>query len=179
MRLLCSPKNAVLSASPTEARWFARILRALIDHYRIPPDELDAQTANAWYSTRGCATARMSANDTREWLQNLRQFRSARLPLLERCESRLRSPQPGRSASLPLTRAEASELVTALNDHRLALAAQHDIGETEMGSSLEQWLDLPRPKHQALADIHLLAHLVEQLLHCIAPEAADWPRAAT
>ena len=177
MRILRTKDQVVLTASAAEAGGLGRILHTLIDLYRIPPDELDAKASDVWYSTRGCATAKMSAEETREWIHHLQEFRGARLQVLERCEAHLRTMRPDRVARLSLSLAEASELITALNDHRLAQAAQHDIGEAEMSWALEKWLRLRPEQHQALAEIHLLAQMIEQLVRSVAPEAADWPNA--
>ena len=177
MRILRTKDQVVLMASAAEARWVGHILRTLIDRYRIPPDELDVKTAGVWYSTRGCTAATMSAEETREWIQHLQEFKGARLQVLERCEAHLRTVPPDRVARLSLSLAEASELIIALNDHRLAQAAQHNIGETEMTCELKNWHRLRPEQHQALAEIHLLAQMIEQLVRSVAPEAADWPNA--
>ena len=119
----------------------------------------------------------MSAEETREWLHHLQEFRGARVRVLERCETFLRAARPDRGTRLALSLADASELITALNDHRLAQAAQHDISEAEMSWALEKWLRLRPEQHQALAEIHLLAQMIEQLVRSVSPEAADWPNA--
>jgi hypothetical protein len=46
-----------------------------------------------------------------------------------------------------------------------------------MSWDVEEWLRLRPSQHQALAEIHLLAQLIEQILRCVSPDAADWPSA--
>ena len=77
-------KNFImLTFDSTESRAMKRILASVSRNYKIAPAELDAKSAAAWYSTRGCETAKMSAEDTHEWIEELRQQRSARIQHLE------------------------------------------------------------------------------------------------
>jgi len=174
MRIARKDSQLTLALNPFEARLLRRVLRALIENYQIQPDQIDSKAAQAWYSRRGCLAAKMSAEETREWLEHLHSFRSARLGLLERVVAQLAGRKEGdRPLRLPLE--EAPDLMAALNDHRLFLAARHDIGQAEMDlRTLEDFETLKPPRRLALLEIHLLAQIVEHLLHYISPEAAGW-----
>jgi hypothetical protein len=127
-----------------------------------------------WYSTRGCATANLSAEETREWIEHLRQFRGARLALLEACQQQLATPRE-RRYELRITAAQVPDLMAALNDHRLWLAARHDIGQAEMDARAEaQFAALAPERQAALMEIDLLAYFIEVLLRAAAPDAARW-----
>lgn len=157
-----------------EARMLRRILDALIANYQVPPDQLDAKAAEAWYSRRGCQTAGMSPDDTRDWLEQLYGYKSARLALLRDCRAQLARPRVG-EAELVVPLDQAPALMTALNDHRLLLAARHDIGQEEMDMPLRQALKKLSPVQQtALLEMDLLAWIIQEILHLIAPEAAYW-----
>ena len=163
-----------ISGNAMEARVLRHILDAIITNYRTPPDQMDPKAAAAWYSTRGCQTAGLSAEDTRDWLEQLHGYRSANLALLEDCAAQLaRRAQGRRELRVPLDQAEA--LLTAFNDHRLLLAARHDIGQEEMDlPGLHALRKLSSERQLALFEIHFLAWLIGEMLRLIAPEAASW-----
>ncbi len=174
MRITRKNSQLQIAVNRFETGLLRQVLRALIENYQVKPDQFDAQGAAAWYSTRGCTAANMSADETREWLQHLHGFKSARLGLLERLSRQLAAGQEV-DRNLLLNREEAPELLTALNDHRLLLAAQHHIGQEEMDMRwLEDFGKLKPAQRTALFDIHLLAQLIEELLRHISPEAASW-----
>jgi hypothetical protein len=157
-----------------EARLLQSILDALITNYQVPPEQLDAKAAEAWYSRRGCQTAGMSPEDTRDWLAQLHGYKSANLALLRRCRAQLADPHHD-PIELVVPVDQAPALMTALNDHRLLLAARHDIGEAEMQMPLRQALKKLSPVQQtALVEIDFLAWIIQEILHLIAPEAAYW-----
>ena len=71
--------------------------------------------------------------------------------------------------------ADAASLVTIINDHRLHLAAKHDIGQSDM--DLRSWAEeeqLSSERQSALVQIELLGWLIEVILRLTAPEAASW-----
>lgn len=157
-----------------EARMLRGILDALIANYQVPPDRLDAKAAEVWYSRRGCQTAGMSPEDTRDWLQQLYGYKSANLALLRDCRAQL-ARQRHSPFQLVVPLDQASALMTALNDHRLLLAARHDIGQEQMDMPLRQALKSLSPVQQtALVEIDFLAWIIQEILHLIAPEAAYW-----
>jgi hypothetical protein len=157
-----------------EARILRQILDELIANYAVPPDEMDAKGASVWYSTRGCETAKMTAEETRDWLEQLHGFRSANLALLQEWSRQLARRQEGHFA-LRVPLAEAATLVGVLNDHRLLVAARNDIGQTEMDLAADVALkQLTARQQTALFEIHLLGWMIEELLRLIAPEAAAW-----
>lgn len=163
-----------LSFDSFEARMLRGILDALIANYQVPPDRLDPKAAEVWYSRRGCQTAGMSPEETRDWLEQLYGYKSAHLALLRHCRAQLaRQWHSPFELVVPLDQAPA--LMTALNDHRLLLAARHDIGQEEMDMPMRQALrKLPAVQRTALLQIDFLAWIIQEILHVIAPEAAYW-----
>jgi hypothetical protein len=180
MRLQRENESLVFSLSPAERWLLARVLRELIEKYRLKPDELDAATMAVWYSSRGCATAGMSAEETKEWLEHLHAFKKgASLQRLEEWSAQLDAgsvngndqstslcPIPLTDPhSLRLSTEHAPAFVTALNDYRLAAAARHDIGQAEMDAhSPWQLARLPPSRQQAVLEIHFLAWMIEETL---------------
>jgi hypothetical protein len=163
-----------LALNTLEARVLRHILDAIITNYQTPPDQMDAKGAAAWYSSRGCETAQLSAEETRDWLEQIHGFRSANVALLQMWSDQLARRSEGRF-ELRLELAQAPSLVTALNDHRLLVAARNDIGQAEMDLAARPAVKSLAPAQRtALFEIHLLAWMIEELLRLIAPEAADW-----
>jgi hypothetical protein len=151
-----------------------RVLDAIARDYRAGPDGLDTKVAAAWYSTRGCKTAGMSAEETRDWVRTLHDYKSANLALLQDWTAQL-SAASGATATLQLKLEHAHTLLTALNDYRLAQAARHDIGQAEMELRLDRALKQLKPEQQtALLEMDLVGYFIEILLQVIAPEAANW-----
>jgi hypothetical protein len=161
-------EDAILfSFSSMECRVIERVLTALIANYQVPPNELDEKIAAVWYSTRGCQKARMSTDETSEWIKQLHHLKSSRLELLQKLLDDIRARPPGPfMLAVPVEKAEA--LMTALNDHRLLVAARNDVGEAEMDMrTLSSLTNLPIAQQTALYEIHFLAYVIEELLHLL------------
>ena len=76
---------------------------------------------------------------------------------------------------MQLTLEESTTLISVVNDHRLFLAAKHEIGQAEMEMhSLEALHELKPARQFALYEIHLLGWIMEEVLRFTAPEAANW-----
>jgi hypothetical protein len=180
MRLKRENESLVFTLNLPERLLLAHALRVLAEKYRLKPDELDAQTAAAWYSRRGCVTAGMSDEETKEWLEHLHAFKkSTCLQRLEEWTAQLDSVDSGsvngNSNSIPLTDSSSATLripadhaaafVTAINDYRLAAAARHDIGQGEMDAHSPWQLARLAPLQQkAVMEIHFLAWMIEETL---------------
>ena len=160
----------LLHLNVIEAHLLHRVLRVILENYNAPPADLDAATADVWYSTRGCRTAKMSADETRDWLAALHQFKSALRRRLEDWTAALAQPKPsGHHLSLELGDADA--LLMALNDYRLMTAARHHVGQAEMDLRTErEVLELPPDRLAALMEIDLLAWLMEEVLAAMAED---------
>lgn len=180
MRLKRENDTLVFTLSLPERRILAHVLRELIAKYQLKPHELDARTAAAWYSRRGCDTAGMSAEETKEWLEHLHAFKKGTCLLrLEEWKAQLDSGSVNGNDNstilcpIPLTDPHslriptdhATVFVTAINDYRLAAAARHDIGQVEMDAhSPWQLARLPPLRQQAVLEIHFLAWIIEESL---------------
>jgi hypothetical protein len=174
MRVARDHGHVTLTVSFLESRLLLRVLQTLADNYRLRPDQVDPKVAHVWYSTRGCVTAKMSDDETREWLDALFNFRGGRRRVLEDCARQLAVRREGRFL-VRLRPDDAAELMKALNDHRLCLAAQHDIGQTEMDEPFfSKDAPLAPAQRAALFEIHYLAELIHEILRALAPEAAGW-----
>lgn len=159
-----------------ESRVLRQILAALIANYKVPPGEIDPKIAAVWYSTRGCETAHLTPDETRDWLEQLHGFKSANLALLQDWREQLGTRRAGHY-ELQLKPEHAPNLLTVLNDHRLLVAARNDIGQEEIDlSTLAAAGKLTAAQQVALFEIHLLAWIIEEILHLIMPEAASWMR---
>jgi hypothetical protein len=188
VRLKREKDSLVFSLIHPERLLLTRVLRELIELYRLKPDELDAPTASAWYSTRGCATAGLSAEETREWLENLHAFKGATLQRLEEWATQLSPRRPGQNeqrgaadSALPVPHSalpdkstlriktdHAPAFLTAINDYRLSVAARHQIGQPEMDTHMPwQLVKLPANQQQAVLEIHVLAWIMEETLRLL------------
>jgi len=162
-----------LKLNPLEAQIFEQVLRLIIKHYTLKPSELDPKSADAWYSKRGCKTANMTEEETSDWVETLHGFRSGRLAKLQEWVARLSDRKT--PVELEFTFGEASSLLTVLNDHRLFVAARHDIGQHEMDlHSMPALKKLSAAQQNAVCEIHFLAIIMEELLRFVAPEASHW-----
>ena len=184
MRLKRENESLVFTLSLPERLLLAHVLLELAGKYRLKPDELDDRTAAAWYSRRGCATAGMTAEDTKEWLEHLHALKNS-TPRLEEWAAQLSAEPPEcggpEDSALPVPRSahpkqstlripieHAAAFVTAINDYRLAAAARHDIGQAEMDAhSPWQLAKLPPPRQQAVLEIHFLAWIIEETLRAL------------
>ena len=161
-------EKLLLQLNPIEVHLLHRILRVLLENYTATPSDLDPATAEVWYSTRGCRSAGLSGDDTREWLAALHQVKTAGLRQLEDWAAALAPTQPsGRRLSVDLR--DADLLLRALNDYRLMTAARHHVGEAEMNLRTERdVVELPPARRAALTEIHLLAWVMEEILAALA-----------
>jgi hypothetical protein len=163
-----------LTYNSIESRVLRHIFEIVIANYKVPPEQMDPKTAAVWYSTRGCESVQMSAEETRDWLHQLHGFKSANLVLLEEWVDQLARRKEGQH-ELRLKLEQAASLLTVLNDHRLLAAARNDIGQAEMDlPTHEAFQKLTQPQQLALFEIHLLAWMIEEILRLTAPEAANW-----
>ena len=109
----------------------------------------------------------MSDAESADWIKQLQAVRSGRLETLQKWLADLRARTPG-AFTLRVGFEKAETLMTAFNDHRLLLAAQHDIGEGEMDlRTLSALTSLPAEKQSALYEIHFLAYIIEELIHLL------------
>lgn len=167
MHIRRAQQSLVLTTEPVESRILLEILSALAEAYRVQPGELDPATAAVWYSTRGCASAKMSATETAEWMESLHGFKGANLRLLELWLEQLAQPD-GKAHRFSIKLEDAPMFLTVINDYRLMAAARHDIGEAEMTVGfLESIQHLAPERQRALAEISLLAWLMEATLQAL------------
>jgi hypothetical protein len=169
-----SEGRLTLTIEAGERPRFRRILEAIFRNYQTPPEALPGPVARVWYSTAGCQGARMSEEQTREWIDQLHAIRNARLRLLQRFLAEMQSPGKGAS-ELRMSTDQAADFMISLNDHRLFLAAQHEIGEAEMERPFfASAAALTPARRKALFEISALAVVIEILLSVIDPEAVSW-----
>jgi hypothetical protein len=155
-----------------ESRILGRVFVSIVRNYKMKPGQLDPKLAAVWYSTRGCQVAGMSAEQTREWLETLYGYKSANLQLLERWNKQF--ARKGHS-KLEIQLDEAICLMSVLNDHRLLMAAKHNINQAEMDMHSLAAIGNLKPRQQAaLYQIHFLAWIMEELLRLVSPDAASW-----
>src|SRR5687767_5520674 len=107
----------VLHFGRREKQVLLRTAEAILQNYRTKPDEIDPKTAAVWYSTRGCKSAGMSAEETRDWLDALYSFKGANAKLLEQWSEQIKETAPSKF-ELAVKLEHAASLVTILNDHR-------------------------------------------------------------
>jgi hypothetical protein len=168
VRLTRDKKRLIFSLNLIEGTLLRRVFEQLRAQYRLKPDDIDPKTAAAWYSTRGCQSAGMSTEDTRLWIEHLHEFKAARLEKLEAWTRQLVAPRQPGALRLTIPLEDADAFMAALNDHRLRLAACHEIGQKEMDAHSPQTLDrLPIHQQEALLEIHVLAWLIEETLHSL------------
>lgn len=147
-----------------EAPFLRRALEVLIENYRVAPSDLDPATAASWYSTRGCQSAGLSAEDTRDWLASLHEIKGSGVRRLQSCVTQLAQVQPG-GVILHLQPEDVDPFMVAINDYRLLLAARHDIGDPEMDLRSDTDLQQLAPaRRAALMEIHFLAWLIEEII---------------
>jgi len=147
-----------------EKKFLERALTTLLQNYRINPAELEERATAVWYSPAGCRSAGMNAEETAEWMKQLHALRGGRIATLEKAQQQL---QERNSAPfvMQIGAEDADGLMTALNDHRLLVAAHQNIGESEMNTrSLAALTQLPPRQQTALFEIEFLAYLIDELL---------------
>ena len=163
-----------LTLNPLECQLLVPVLRSLLEHYRIKPGDMDAGSASAWYSTRGCESGRMTEEETRDWMETLHQQRLTLVPRLKGWIKQLTTDKEEK-AHLEFTQEDAEKFLGILNDHRLWMAAKQDIGQLEMDlRSFDALNALPTERQYAIYEIEFLGWMIEHLLRVIAPEAAHW-----
>jgi hypothetical protein len=163
-----------LTVQAGERRLLRRVLEAIIRNYKTPPEALPSPVSQVWYSTAGCRSARMSDEQTGEWIESLRAIRQSRLRLLQRFARQLKSTGKGNS-ELRMNTDSAAAFMTALNDHRLFLAARHNLGEAEINwFYLDSAESLTPARRKALFEIGALAFAIGVLLGALDPVAASW-----
>ena len=164
----------VLQFGAMEKELLLQMVGAILHNYKLKPTDLDPKTAAVWYSTRGCKSAGMSDEEMREWVDTLYGFKGANARLLERWSAGIKQTEAD-NFELAVKLTDAASLVTIINDHRLHLAAVHDIGQSDM--DVRDWVDeedTPRERASAMLQIELLGWLIEVILRLTAPEAASW-----
>jgi hypothetical protein len=175
MQAFLKQGKIVLQFGKNEASLLRRIFRNLKANYEIHPSRLDKTTQETWYSTRGCVSAGMSAEETLEWIEQLHQFRGSHLTIITGMLESLGNRNDEDETSIPLKFEEAPGLLSVLNDHRLLVAAQKGIGQEEMELDFFQAVRELEPEQQmALCDIDLLAQIIEVVLHLLPNSGADW-----
>ena len=168
----------VLCFGPMEAEFLRRIVGSIIRQYRLKPEEVHPSVAEAWYSRRGCASAGLDAEQTREWIENLHELKSANVTALREWRRKL-AARSNKRAQLELTENDAHIVLTVLNDHRLMCAARHAIGDEEMSMRSFTEVEQLRPRRRAaLMDIMFLGVLIETILALLPGNYGDWPRYA-
>ena len=174
MRATREKNVLILAFDAIEANILREALESIMANYQTPPDQIDPKVAAVWYSSRGCQSAGLSAEETKAWLRDLHGFKSANLGLLRTWATKLTGPKSNRY-ELRIDVEKASTLLTVLNDHRLYAAALQNIGESEMTMPISvAFTALPPARQAALIQIDLLGWIIEVILRLIAPEAANW-----
>ena len=164
MRLKIEKETLRFMLNALESQLLIHVFERLAERYRLKPGEIDPKTASAWYSTRGCVTANLSDQETRDWIDQIHALKSANLERLEKWTEQLKD-SPSR---LDVRLNEAPAFITAVNDHRFVAAAHHQIGQAEM--DIQSPLDLvklPPKQQEALLEIHLLAWIMEETLRVL------------
>jgi Domain of unknown function (DUF2017) len=151
-----------------------RALATVAQNYKINPAELDEHAAAVWYSPAGCRSAGMSAEETSDWLKQLQSLRMGRVAILEECLRQLNEKREQSPIKMEIGREQADSLMTAINDHRLLVAAHHNIGEAEMNMrTLAAISKLPPSQQTALFEIEFLAYLIDELLQLLSEPAGS------
>ena len=167
-----------LTFSFLESRLLQHAISEIVLSYKTKPEDLAPKVSSALYSTRGCKTAKMSAEETREWVENLRQYKSANVERLVNWSRSLDTPKAGQR-QMKIKLDEAHILLTALNDHRLLLAARHDIGQKEMDMrSLAALAGMEPAQQTAVSIIHFLALIIEEILQFLPGNPGSWMESA-
>lgn len=164
MRVKRDNDAVLLSLNALEGRVLLQVFQHLETMYRFKPEELDGPISQAWYSTHGCESARSTPEETREWVEHLHGFKTARLSSIKEWSRQL-VPVAGKRLQICVPLDDAPAFVATINDHRLMAAAQHNVGEEEMSLRTPMELAaLPEERQQALLEIHFLAWIVEETL---------------
>jgi len=173
MRAHREKDKIVLSLNPAEGQALEQLLKTIIANYRIRPGDLDEKARLAWYSTRGCESAGLTAEETKDWLEQLHGYKSANVQRLEEWCQQISTQSP-EGCKLRIEIEDAPVFLMSVNDHRLAAAARQEIGQTEMDlRSVEGLVHLKPEQQVALFEIELLGWLMEVVLRLLDdPDAA-------
>lgn len=164
MRVKRDNDAVLFSFNALEGRVLLQVFQHLAAMYRFKPENLDSEISHAWYSTHGCESARATPEETREWVEHLHAFKTARLSSIEEWSRQL-APAAGKRLQIRVPLDDAPAFVATINDHRLMAAAQHNVGEEEMSFRTPMELSaLPEERQQALLEIHFLAWIIEETL---------------
>jgi hypothetical protein len=175
MRAKRENDRIILRFGPLEARLLRRIFATIARYYQMKPAEIHPSIGAVWYSTRGCVSARMTEEQTREWMEALHNLKSANVGLLRRWRQTI-APHPNTVPQLELSDEESHALVMVINDHRLMCAARYEIGEDEMSiRTLTDLQELKPRQRAALLDITFLAGMIEAVLALLPGNYGDWP----
>ena len=167
MRVKRENNTLLFTFNLSERQLFLRLFSQLSMSYRLKPGELDFKTVSVWYSTCGCNTAKMSEEETKEWVDHLHSFKSANLQRLKDWSKQLTEMKLAQ-AHLRVNVEDAPAFMIVINDHRLRTAVQHDIGQPEMDIySPLQLLKLASNRQEALLEIHFLAWILEETLRVL------------
>jgi hypothetical protein len=165
----------VLRLAPSEAQFLRRIFAGIIRQYLLKPDEVHPSVADVWYSKRGCVSAGLNEEQTREWIENLHNLKSANVAALRRWRRSI-APRGDVATTLALSDEDSQALLIVLNDHRLMCAARHNIGEQEMDIRTIAQVEQLRPRQRAaLMDVMFLGAIIETLLALLPGGYGDWP----
>jgi hypothetical protein len=174
MRITRQKDRLTLTLNFLECTVLRRAFAEIATNYKLKPDEVDPKIAAHWYSTRGCKSAKMSAEETADWLANLHHFKGANLHRIESWQQALTTRKTGQY-QMELGVDEGHTLITVLNDHRLLTAGRYNIGQEEMDTRSATDYDELKPIQQAaLYSIHFLACVIEEVLRHVSPEASSW-----
>jgi len=175
MKALRENDQIVLRLAPSEAQFLRRIFAGIIRQYLLKPDEVHPSVADVWYSKRGCVSAGLNEEQTREWIENLHHLKSANVAALRRWRRSIAS-RDETVVTLALGDEDSQALLTVLNDHRLMCAARHNIGEEEMDIRTIAQVEKLRPRQRAaLMDVMFLGAIIETLLALLPGGYGDWP----
>lgn len=153
-----------LTLNVLESRLVGDVFRRLAELYRTKPEDLSGGAAGAFYSTHGCESAGMTPADAAEWLEHLHGFKAARVDLLKGWLEQLATGD-SEGPSLRIRLEDVASFVGAINDCRLAAAAEQSIGEVEMNLRTQSEFEtLTGKRQEALLEIHFLAWVIEETL---------------
>jgi len=168
---------------PVEVHLLREVFRQLAESYRLNPHDMDPRTAEAWYSKRGCLSAKMSEDETSEWVAHLHALKGENLQRLESWSKQIGESSVTPIAQLNIKTDDAPTFMTIINDHRLMAGARHSIGQQEMNiQSPAEFARLSGEIQMAMLEIHFLAQILEETLRALQdpqppfPDAENRPR---
>lgn len=144
-----------------EAPFLIQVFEELKNDYQVPPESMETKVAGVWYSNEGHLRVNSSEEEEREWNQELFEYRSHNVEKIEEWLRVLRNNE-NESILWEVPWHELDALLVVMNDHRLSLAARHEVAEVEMEHDLEKVADLQ--KRRALFQIHILGMIISRIL---------------